>query len=208
MVGKIQVAALGLVFVCLAAASSPSMADGDMEQVTGISITPRFWLPSIDPVAGAISMAVWLFVWLIPFWVLLGQRPKKTPWIAGPVAGVLLFGLWLERNLVRGTVKLDPAPETTTDQNLLQTVVSPSAWDAFQGPDSLYLGSKPSWWCNEACPFDLVGGIGAFGDDMTPGQEANLCKLPAQILHEGGTCTVSGSGGGGLSFPLVPTYSP
>jgi hypothetical protein len=49
---------------------------------------------------GWVSMAVWACNWLIPFWVLLGQRPKKTPWIAGPVAGVLLFGLWLERNLL------------------------------------------------------------------------------------------------------------
>ncbi len=49
---------------------------------------------------GWVSMAVWLCVWLVPFWVLLGQRPKKTPWIAGPVAGILLFGLWLERNLL------------------------------------------------------------------------------------------------------------
>jgi hypothetical protein len=49
---------------------------------------------------GWVSMTVWASVWLVPFWVLLGQRPKKTPWIAGPVAGTLLFGLWLERNLL------------------------------------------------------------------------------------------------------------
>ena len=49
---------------------------------------------------GWVSMGVWACVWLIPFWVLLGARPKKTPWIAGPVAATLLFGLWLERNLL------------------------------------------------------------------------------------------------------------
>jgi len=49
---------------------------------------------------GWVSMAVWGCVWLVPFWVLLGARPKKTPWIAGPVAATLLFGLWLERNLL------------------------------------------------------------------------------------------------------------
>ena len=49
---------------------------------------------------GWVSMVAWACNWLIPFWVLLGQRPKKTPWIAGPVAGILLFGLWLERNLL------------------------------------------------------------------------------------------------------------
>jgi hypothetical protein len=49
---------------------------------------------------GWVSMTVWACAWLIPFWVLLGQRPKKTPWIAGPVAATLLFGLWLERNVL------------------------------------------------------------------------------------------------------------
>jgi len=49
---------------------------------------------------GWLSMVVWACNWLIPFWVLLGQRPKKTPWIAGPVAAILLLGLWLERNLL------------------------------------------------------------------------------------------------------------
>ena len=49
---------------------------------------------------GWVSMAVWACNWIIPFWVLLGARPKKTPWIAGPVAAILLFGLWLERNVL------------------------------------------------------------------------------------------------------------
>ncbi|MFP6654168.1 MAG: hypothetical protein VCB25_00975, partial [Myxococcota bacterium] len=49
---------------------------------------------------GWVSMAVWACIWVIPFFVLLGQRPKKTPWIAGPVAATMLFGFWLERNLL------------------------------------------------------------------------------------------------------------
>jgi len=49
---------------------------------------------------GWLSMAVWTCTWIIPFWVLLGQRPKKIPWIAGPVVAVLLVGVWLERNLL------------------------------------------------------------------------------------------------------------
>ena len=49
---------------------------------------------------GWVSMVVWLCLWLIPFWVLLGQQAKKTPWIAGPVAVIVLFGFWLERNLL------------------------------------------------------------------------------------------------------------
>ncbi len=49
---------------------------------------------------GWLSMVVWACIWIIPFWVLLGVRPKKTPWILGPVACIMLFGFWLERNLL------------------------------------------------------------------------------------------------------------
>ena len=47
-----------------------------------------------------LSMVVWACNWIIPFWVLLGARPKKTPWILGPVAVIVLVGFWLERNLL------------------------------------------------------------------------------------------------------------
>ena len=46
------------------------------------------------------SMIVWACVWIIPFWVLLGQRPKKTPAILASVGVVSLLGFWLERNLL------------------------------------------------------------------------------------------------------------
>jgi len=49
---------------------------------------------------GWMSMAVWGCLWVIPFWVLLGERPKKTTWILGPVAGIMIIGFWLERNLL------------------------------------------------------------------------------------------------------------
>ncbi len=49
---------------------------------------------------GWTAMTAWVCSWIIPFWVLMGQRPKKTPWILGPVAAIVLFGLWLERNLL------------------------------------------------------------------------------------------------------------
>lgn len=49
---------------------------------------------------GWVSMVVWAFCWIIPFWVLLGQRPKQTKWIVGPVAFGVLLGIWLERNLL------------------------------------------------------------------------------------------------------------
>jgi hypothetical protein len=68
---------------------------------------------------------------------------------------------------------------------------APTAWNGLSIPDSLFLPGVPAWWCREACPFDQTG-IGALGDNWNTG----LCKLPAQIREEGGTCTpVSGSGG-------------
>jgi len=49
---------------------------------------------------GWTSMIVWACVWIVPFWVLLGQYPKKNPYILGSVATVVLVGLWIERNLL------------------------------------------------------------------------------------------------------------
>lgn len=47
-----------------------------------------------------LTMVVWLCCWIVPFWILLGQRPKRTAWILGPVALVVAFGFWLERNVL------------------------------------------------------------------------------------------------------------
>jgi hypothetical protein len=49
---------------------------------------------------GHLSMAVWACCWIVPFWVLLGQRPKKTPAILATVAAVVVLGFWLERNVL------------------------------------------------------------------------------------------------------------
>jgi len=45
-----------------------------------------------------LSLAAWVGCWIVPFWVLLGQAPKRTPSILGGVAAVVLLGFWLERN--------------------------------------------------------------------------------------------------------------
>ena len=45
-----------------------------------------------------LSMTAWTAIWIIPFWMLLGQRPKETPAILGTVAAGSLVGFWLERN--------------------------------------------------------------------------------------------------------------
>jgi hypothetical protein len=47
-----------------------------------------------------LTMIVWLCCWIVPFWVLLGQRPKRTGWILGSVGLVVAFGFWLERNVL------------------------------------------------------------------------------------------------------------
>jgi hypothetical protein len=45
-----------------------------------------------------LSLTAWFGCWVIPFWVLLGQAPKRTPVILGSVATASLVGFWLERN--------------------------------------------------------------------------------------------------------------
>jgi len=49
---------------------------------------------------GWLSMVVWTCCWIVPFWVLLGVRPKQTPLILGGVGFVVVLGFWLERNLL------------------------------------------------------------------------------------------------------------
>ena len=45
-----------------------------------------------------LCLVAWAGCWVTPFWVLLGQAPKKTPLILGGVALISLIGFWLERN--------------------------------------------------------------------------------------------------------------
>ena len=47
-----------------------------------------------------VTLFAWLCVWVIPFWCLLGQKPKRTGWFLGTIAGISAFGLWLERNVL------------------------------------------------------------------------------------------------------------
>jgi hypothetical protein len=47
-----------------------------------------------------VSLAAWAGCWIIPFWVLLGQAPKRSWYILGPVSVVMLAGFWLERNVL------------------------------------------------------------------------------------------------------------
>ena len=47
-----------------------------------------------------LALTAWFACWWVPFWVLLGQAPKRTPQILGTVALVVLAGFWLERNML------------------------------------------------------------------------------------------------------------
>lgn len=80
----------------------------------------------------------------------------------------------------------NPGPTPSLGTNA-QGTSAPASWSNDQIPHSLYRTTKPpTWWCQEACVWDDVHqGIGAWGDDHTD----TLCKLPAQIMAEGGTCT-------------------
>jgi hypothetical protein len=59
-----------------------------------------FSFARLDMGYGWIAMVVWTFCWIVPFWMLLGQKPKVTNWIVGPVAFLVLVGMWMERNLL------------------------------------------------------------------------------------------------------------
>jgi hypothetical protein len=47
-----------------------------------------------------VTLFAWLCIWVIPFWCLLGQRPKRTWWFVASIAAVSAFGFWVERNVL------------------------------------------------------------------------------------------------------------
>jgi hypothetical protein len=47
-----------------------------------------------------VTLFAWICIWVVPFWFLLGRRPKKTAWFLALVATVSAFGFWLERNVL------------------------------------------------------------------------------------------------------------
>ena len=47
-----------------------------------------------------VTLAAWFLIWVIPFWVLLGAQPKKTPAILGTVTVGSLLGFYLERYIL------------------------------------------------------------------------------------------------------------
>ena len=58
-----------------------------------------FWERLREPYVH-VSLSVWFLIWVFPFWVLLGQKPKMTPAILGPIAAGSLLGFYLERYIL------------------------------------------------------------------------------------------------------------
>ena len=58
-----------------------------------------FWTRINEPYART-TLVTWTLLWVLPFWVLLGARPKKSPAILGAVATGSVFGFWLERYIL------------------------------------------------------------------------------------------------------------
>ncbi len=63
-----------------------------------------YWQGWWDRILGepwvVVTLFAWICIWVIPFWCLLGQRPKKTGWFLGTIASVSAFGFWVERNVL------------------------------------------------------------------------------------------------------------
>jgi len=67
-----------------------------------------FWTRIAEPYA-RITLTAWFLCWVIPFWMLLGQKPKKTPSILASVALLSLFGFWIERFILITPSLVKPA---------------------------------------------------------------------------------------------------
>ena len=58
-----------------------------------------FWGRISEPYV-KVTLSAWILCWVVPFWVLLGRRPKQTPLILGAVAFGSVFGFWIERYIL------------------------------------------------------------------------------------------------------------
>jgi hypothetical protein len=58
------------------------------------------WWERINEPWVKVSLSAWICIWVIPFWFLLGQVPKKTWWFVSTIASISLIGFWIERNVL------------------------------------------------------------------------------------------------------------
>jgi Ni/Fe-hydrogenase subunit HybB-like protein len=80
-----------------------------------------FWARVAEPYA-RLTLATWILLWVLPFWVLLGQRPKKTPAILGTICAGSLLGFWLERYILVTPSLVSP------DDVLAGAAITPFGW--------------------------------------------------------------------------------
>lgn len=59
--------------------------------------TSFMFLRMMEPEWRGISIAMLVLVFFVPFWVILGRKPKQTPAILGSVALISLAGVWTDR---------------------------------------------------------------------------------------------------------------
>jgi len=63
-----------------------------------------YWQGWVERITGepwvVVSLFAWACIWVIPFWCLLGAKPKRTPSFLGSIAGISLLGFWVERNVL------------------------------------------------------------------------------------------------------------
>ena len=68
----------------------------------------KFWTRISEPYV-KVTLLVWFLCWVSPFWILLGQKPKKAPAILGAVTFGSVLGFWLERYILVTPSLVSPA---------------------------------------------------------------------------------------------------
>lgn len=72
--------------------------------------TSFLFLRMVRPEWRGISTAMLVLVFLVPFWGLIGVRPKKTPALLGTFAAISLVGLWTDRYVFTMPSMVQEAP--------------------------------------------------------------------------------------------------
>ena len=73
--------------------------------------TSFLFLRMVRPEWRGISTAMLVLVFLIPFWGLIGVKPKKTPALLGTFATISLVGLWTDRYVFTMPSMVQEAPK-------------------------------------------------------------------------------------------------
>jgi Ni/Fe-hydrogenase subunit HybB-like protein len=73
--------------------------------------TSFMFLRMVRPEWRGISTAMLVLVFLVPFWGLIGVKPKKTPALLGTFAAISLLGLWTDRYVFTMPSMVQEAPK-------------------------------------------------------------------------------------------------